>query len=67
MFVTVVNRGKMGELMEIPFGLRTCVGPWKHVLDEGSDHPMGRGNFKGGKGRPVIKYSDLVIINRRRD
>ena len=30
---------KMAELIEIPFGLWTRVGPWNHVLDVGTDHP----------------------------
>jgi len=30
---------KMAEPMEVPFGLRTQVGPWNHVLDGGPDPP----------------------------
>ena len=30
----------------MPLGLRTGVGPGKHVLDGGPDPPMGRGNFE---------------------
>ena len=31
--------------IELPFGLRTWVGPGNHVLDGGPDPLMGRGNF----------------------
>jgi len=27
--------------------------------------PMGRGIFKDGKGRPVVKYSDTVVISAK--
>jgi len=37
----------MAEPIEMPFGLRTGVGPRNHVLDGGQDHPMGTGNFEG--------------------
>jgi len=42
----------MAELIEMPFGLRTQVGPGNHVLDGGPDPPVGRGNFEGKK-RPL--------------
>jgi len=45
----------MAAPIEMPFGLRTRVGPGKHVLDGGTDLIMGRGNFEG-KGRPIVKY-----------
>jgi len=45
--VTLVSPAKMAEPIEMPFGLRTRVGPENHVLDGGPDPPMGRGNFKG--------------------
>jgi len=38
--------------IEMPFGLRTRVSPGNHV-GGGPDHPMGRGNFEGGKGVPL--------------
>ena len=40
----------MAEAIEMPVGLRTRVGPRNHVLDGGSDHPIGRGNFEGRSG-----------------
>jgi len=36
----------MAELIEMPFGLRTRVGPVNHVLDGVPDFPMGRGSFE---------------------
>jgi len=30
------------NLIEMPFGLRTMVGPGNHVLDGGPDHPWKR-------------------------
>ena len=33
--------------------------PRDHVLDGGSDPPMGRGKFCGGEnGRPIVKYRE---------
>ena len=37
--VTVVSPAKMTELIEMPFGLRTQVGPKNHVLDGYPDPP----------------------------
>jgi len=39
---------KTAQPIEIPFGLRTRMGPRNHVLDGGPDPPMGSGNFEGG-------------------
>jgi len=36
---TAVSCAKTAEPIEMPFGLRIRVGPRKHVLDRGSDHP----------------------------
>jgi len=47
--VTLVSPAKTAGLIEVPFGLRTLVGPGNHVLDGGSDPPMGKGNFEGGR------------------
>ena len=52
--VTQVSPAKTAEPIEMPFGLRTRVGPRDHVLDEGSDPPMGRGKFLGENGRPML-------------
>jgi len=40
--VTLVSPAKADEPIEMPFGLRTWVGPGNHVLDRGTDSPMGR-------------------------
>jgi len=44
---------KPDEPIEMPFGLRTPVGPSNHVLDEGPDALMGRDNFEGGRDGPL--------------
>jgi len=44
----------MVEPIEMPFGLRTLLGPMNHVLDRGPYPPMGRGNFLG-KGAAYCK------------
>ena len=36
------------------------MGPGNHVLDGCSPLPTGRGNFEGGKGRPIVKYRDTL-------
>jgi len=48
------------EPCQKPFGLRTWVGPGKHVLDGGPDPPMGRGKFLRENGRPIVKYRDTL-------
>ena len=62
--VTLVSPAKTAETIEIPFGLRTRVGPGNHVLD-GSPDPMGRGNFEGGMGRRIAKYRDTLHVGPR--
>ena len=57
--VTLVSPVKTAEPIEMPFGLRTWVGPRDHVLDGVQIPPMGRRNFDGGKGRPIVKYRVL--------
>jgi len=51
--VTLVIPAKTAKPIEMPFGLRTLVGPGNHVLDDGPDPPMGRGDFFGC---PIVKY-----------
>ena len=55
-----MSPAKTAEPIEIPFGLRTLVGPRDHVLDGGSDPPMGRGTFLGENGRPIVNYRDIL-------
>jgi len=45
--VTLVSPAKMAEPIEMPFGLRTWVGPRDHVLDGGLDPPWQGANFWG--------------------
>jgi len=54
--VTLVSPAKTAEPIEMPFGLRTQVGPGNHALD-GVQIPMGRGTFEE-EGRPIVKYRD---------
>ena len=50
---------KKAEPIEMPFGLRTRVGPGNHVLDWGPDPPW-EGAILGGKGRSIVKYRDTL-------
>ena len=45
--------GQLYEPIEMPFGLRTWVGPRHHVLDGGSDPPWEGANFWGRMGVPL--------------
>ena len=53
--VTLVSPAKTAALIKLPFGLRTWMGPGKHVLDGGPDPPMGMGNFLGENGQAHCK------------
>jgi len=46
--VTLVSHAKMAAPFELPFGLRTWVGPGNHVLD-GVQIPHGKGQIFGGE------------------
>ena len=48
--VTLVSPAKTAEPIDMPFGLRTWVGPRKHVLDEGPDPGPWVGEILRGKG-----------------
>jgi len=48
--VTLVSPAKTAAPIELPFGLRTWVGPGNHVLDGGSDPPWEGANFWGRMG-----------------
>jgi len=55
--------GKTAELIKMPFGLWTWVGPRNHVLDQvlyGVQIPHAKGQFWGEKGRPIVKYRDTL-------
>jgi len=51
--VTLVSPAKTAEPIEMPFGLRTRVGPGNHVLDGGPGYPMERDSIEGGRGGPL--------------
>jgi len=50
--VTIVSPAKTAELIKMPFGLWTRVGPRNHVLD-GVQISHGKWLFRGGKGWPI--------------
>jgi len=54
---TIVSPAKTAGQVEMPFGLRTWVGPRNH---DGGPDPHGKGQFWGGKGRPIVKYSHTL-------
>jgi len=58
-----VSPAKTAALIELPFGLRTWVGPGNHVLDGAPDLPIGKGKFfweRGENGHPIVKYRDTL-------
>jgi len=55
---TVVSPAKTAQTTEMPFGLKTWVGPKNHVL-YGIQIPIERGNFEG-EGRSILKYRDAL-------
>ena len=57
--VTLVSPAKMAAPIEMLFALRIRAGPGNHALD-GVQIPHGRGNFEGGKGRPIVKYRETL-------
>ena len=57
---------KTAAPIEIPFGLRTRVGPGNYVLD-GVQILHGKGQFWGGKGRPIVKCRDTLRSSERND
>jgi len=48
-----VSPAKSAEAIEMPFGLRTQVGPGNHVLDGGSDPPWEGVILNGERGVPL--------------
>ena len=58
--VILVSPAKTAAPIELPFRLRTWVGPGKHVLDGGPDPHMGRGKFLAENGSPIVKYGDTL-------
>ena len=64
--VTLVSRAETAAPIELPFGLRTWVGPGSHVLDGGPDPPTGKGQIFGENGRPIVKYRDTLRLSVQR-
>ena len=58
-YITLVSPTETAEPIEIPFGLRTRMGPGNHVLDAGPDPPW-EGAILWGKGHPIVKYRDTL-------
>jgi len=54
-----VSPAKTAEPTEIPFELRTLVGPRYHVLDESPDPPW-EGAILSGERAPIVKYRDTL-------
>ena len=63
--VTLVSPAKTAAPIEIPFWLRTLVGPRNHVLDGGPDPPW-EGAILLGKGHPIVKYRDTLRSSVRK-
>jgi len=57
--VTLVSPAKTAGPIEMPFGLRTWVGPRNHVLDWGPDPPC-KGAILRGKGSLIVKCRDSL-------
>jgi len=57
---TYVSPAKTAELIQMPIGVWTLVGPRNHVLDGGPDTPKGMGNF-GGIVRPIDKHCESLL------
>jgi len=52
----------MAQLIEMPFGLRTLVGPWNHVFDGVKIPPWEGANIRG-KGTTCCKVQQLSAVN----
>jgi len=59
--VTLVSPAKTAELIEMPFGLRTRVGPTNHVLD-GVHIRQWEGATLRGEGVAHCKVRDTAVI-----
>jgi len=53
LFVTLLNPAKTAEPIEMPFGLRTRVGPGNHALVGGPDPPCEGAILRGERGVPL--------------
>jgi len=68
--VTLVSPAKTAAPIEIPFGLRTWVGPGNHVLDGGPDPSWEGAILRGRRGVPLspdtLRTSGQKRLNRSR-
>jgi len=62
--VTLVSPAKTAAPIELPFWLRTWVGPGETCIRWGLDSPMGRGKFLGKNRRPIVKYRDTTRLRK---
>ena len=58
--VTLASPANTAAPIEMPFGLRTRVGPGNHVLDGGPDPPWEGAILRWGKGHPIVKHRDTL-------
>jgi len=57
-----MSPAKTAAPIELPFGLRTWVGPGEPCIRWGPDPPWERANFGGENGRPTVKYRDTTVV-----
>ena len=58
--VTLVSPAKTAEPIEMPFGLRTRVGPRNHLLDCGPDPPWEGAILRGNGASDCKNYMDIL-------
>jgi len=63
--VTLVSPAKTDAPIELPFELRTWVGPGNHVLD-GVQIPHGKEQILRGEWAPIVKYRDTLRSSAQR-
>ena len=54
-----MSPAKTAVPIELPFGLKTLVGPGNNVLD-GVQFPHGKGQILRENGCPIVKYRDTL-------
>ena len=61
-----MSPARTAEPIELPFGLRTWVGPGNHVLDVDPDPPWEEAKFCGSMGRDAVWVvgSEMCIRDR---
>ena len=62
--VTLVSPAKTANRDAI--WVEDLSGPRDHVLDGGSDPPMGSSKFLGENGHPIVKYRDILQLSVER-